>query len=154
MPSLDELLAHPERHTLAILALQEVLGGRVTGLHRSAYLASRKEALEALKASGTWKILDHLTGYLEAVRLDGVRIGPELPDHPQEGAIWLMELPPVEYGAPRGRVRLDVADLVAAVARVDELCPMPSWWTEIDREGRPWRHKPPSHHHLGPDGEP
>ena len=32
MPSLDELLAHPERHTLAILALEEVLGGRVDGL--------------------------------------------------------------------------------------------------------------------------
>lgn len=152
MPSLDELLAHPERHTLAILALQEVLGGRVTGLHRSAYLASRLEALEALEASPCWWIDPHRAA---AVRIDGLRLEPVMPGSPLEAGIWRLIPPGFEHGGPVGfGVRIDAASMVDATQEVDNRFPLPSWWAELDREARPWRHKQAAPSAQGEDGEP
>ena len=139
MTTFDRLIADPERHTLARLALQEVLGGRVTGPARAAYLASQREALEALRNSKTWVLIKDRN---EAVRIDGVRLEPRPPTTPQAGGIWALMLPLVESWQQIGfGIPVEAADLVSAVAQVDERYPMPEWWAEADRAGRPWRHE-------------
>ena len=137
MPTIDELIYNPKRHTLVILAIQEVVIGAFDGPARAEYLASRKEALEALRNSKTWVITE---GHPQGVRLDGVRIYPGLPDSPLSGGVWVLELPPVEFGARPRVIQLEAGDLVSAVEQVDERYPMPAWWVAVDQAARPFRY--------------
>jgi hypothetical protein len=139
MPTIDELISDPVKHRRALLALQEVLEGTDNGLRRERYLARRQQALDALRASTTWVIVDDRN---EAVRIDGVRLEPRPPTTPQAGGIWALMLPLVESWQQVGfGIPVEAADLVSAVAEVDRRFPLPAWWAEADQAGRPWRHE-------------
>lgn len=138
MPTLDEVINNPKEHYRALLALREVLDGTELGPHRARYLASRQEALKALRASKTWVLIEDRN---EAVRLDGLRLESRRPATPLEGGSWTLRLPEMEHGMPIGfGMPVEAADLVSAVGQVDERFPLPSWWAEADRAARPWRH--------------
>lgn len=147
MPSLDELLTNPEEHTLAVLALSELLNqsltlgthtGRRVGPHRRAYLDSRAEALKTLETSTTWW---NDPNRAEAWRIDGLRLELRGPKSPTELAHWRLLTPHCQPGMPIGEgAEVYAGSLVDAVQWVDAQFPLPSWWAQLDPKARPWRY--------------
>lgn len=140
MPTIDEMIRSPETHLLVWAAIEEILAGNLNleGGFRAQYLASRKEALDALRASMTWVITEN---HAQAIRIDGLQIYPSSPTSADSDGGFTLELPYLQDGQRASLIRLEVADLLSAVGHVDERFPLPAWWAEADQIGRPWRHQ-------------